>query len=59
MKRKKKDFFSVNKDLKSLADAPTVYEITEQSNDPVRCPIKQYDYYISKWLVALNIVLFV
>jgi hypothetical protein len=36
-------------DLKSLADSPIVYEITEQVNDPVRCPIKQYDFYVSKW----------
>ena len=42
-------FFSSNKDLKSLANSPTVYEITEQINDPVRCPIKQYDFYVSKW----------
>ena len=46
---KRNIFFSANKDLKSLAKPPTVYEITEQSNDPVRCPIKQYDFYISKW----------
>lgn len=36
-------------DLKSLVNSPTVYEITEQVTDPVRCPIKQYDYYVSKW----------
>jgi hypothetical protein len=36
-------------DLKSLVNSPTVYEITEQTNDPVRCPIKQYDFYVSKW----------
>ena len=40
---------SLSIDLKSLADAPTVYEITEQSNDPLRCPIKQFDFYVSKW----------
>lgn len=36
-------------DLKSLVNSPTVYEITEQVTDPVRCPIKQFDYYVSKW----------
>jgi hypothetical protein len=46
--RKKKLVF-INKDLKSLVNSPTVYEITEQTNDPVRCPIKQFDYYVSKW----------
>jgi hypothetical protein len=39
----------LKQDLKSLADFPTVYEITEQVNDPIRCPIKQYDFYVSKW----------
>ena len=42
-------FFLLFKDLKSLVNSPTVYEITEQVNDPVRCPIKQYDFYVSKW----------
>ncbi|CAF0898757.1 unnamed protein product [Rotaria sordida] len=41
-------FYAHNPDLKSLANSPTVYEITEQMNDPIRCPIKQYDFYISK-----------
>ncbi|CAF2721732.1 unnamed protein product [Rotaria sp. Silwood2] len=41
-------FYAHNPDLKSLANSPTVYEITEQINDPIRCPIKQYDFYVSK-----------
>lgn len=40
---------SFSSDLKSLANSPTVYEITEQTHDPVRCPIKQFDFYVSKW----------
>ncbi|CAF1652840.1 unnamed protein product, partial [Adineta ricciae] len=35
-------------DLKSLADSPTVYEIIEQIDDQIHCPIQQYDFYISK-----------
>ncbi|CAF3602652.1 unnamed protein product [Rotaria sp. Silwood1] len=41
-------FYAHNPDLKSLANSPTVYEITEHINDPIRCPIKQYDFYVSK-----------
>jgi len=41
-------FYAHNPDLKSLINSPTVYEITEQINDPVRCPIKQFDFYVSK-----------
>ena len=41
-------FYAHNPDLKSLVNSPTVYEISEQINDPVRCPIKQYDCYVSK-----------
>ncbi|CAF2417956.1 unnamed protein product [Rotaria sp. Silwood2] len=41
-------FYAHNPDLKSLVNLPTFYEITEQMNDPVRCPIKQYDFYVSK-----------
>ncbi|CAF1348268.1 unnamed protein product [Adineta steineri] len=41
-------FYAHNPDLKLLANDSTVYDITEQVNDPVRCPIKQYDFYVSK-----------
>ncbi|CAM2715581.1 unnamed protein product [Rotaria socialis] len=41
-------FYAHNPDLKSLVNLPIFYEITEQMNDPVRCPIKQFDFYVSK-----------
>ncbi|CAF0879246.1 unnamed protein product [Didymodactylos carnosus] len=41
-------FYANNDDLKALINAPIVYEITELADDPGRCPIKSYDYYVSK-----------
>ena len=54
LESKQKYVIEILQDLKSLVNSPIVYEISEQVNDLVRCPIKQYDFYVSKWFVLFD-----
>ena len=32
-----------------------VYEVTENQENPLRCPVKLYEFYLSKWSVELGL----